>query len=367
MVQGIVGASTEGNILPVLNKIPYVGPALLVLEKFGDLKVAITADGKIALFSELTWLTTPDGSIYPDPDVELANRRHFLGGVERGQKYQICFNFGLGLKVNPGERAGAEGGLKLKGENCSVEIGEGVNSETMEATVIDINPAGDWPLIKRISGKVTGNLNAYLDAWVTRCEKDWEWDLIRFDYQYGTEPAAQWIPMSINISLKTLRDYGPVHFADKTPTLIEDFLPSGSYAMAQEDGALLFTDVANNGEFQLKLSLRQSENEWGQPSLIHSGGVILDSDMISAPGGGWWIAWSEVAIADENNPFAPTSIYATQLGADGQFIQPPHMVSVTTGAAVDVRLTRIQDTTTLVALTKSEGPGSSVRSIVASV
>jgi len=376
-VQGSLDASTKANILPILNKIPYVGPALLALEKFGDLKVFIDADGGIALFSQLTWLTASKGVIYNEPEIDRVGRRHFLGGVEGGPmlepskpgepnpRFEICFNFGLGLNVALGERAGASGKLLLTGNDCSAEVPGDNGLEKKPSAVILVNPAGDWPFIKRISGGVNGEIKAFLDAWVTRYEKEWVWELIKFDYQFGTDPVLHLVPMSIQISEKTLRDQGSVRFIGKAPVLIDHFLSSGSYSMSSDDGAVLFTDLANNGEFQLKIATRSARGTWDSALLVHSGGVVLDTALMPLTEGGWWMAWSEVAIADENNPFAPTTIYAAQLGDDGQFVQPSHVVSVTPDATVELKLVDMQGFVGLVAVTSDGGPGSALRSLMA--
>lgn len=339
-VTAVIGAKSSVSLMPVMTKIPYVGPVLLTIEKVADLDTRANVHGRAGLKSQTTWRT-----VFPrysehytyahPPDLDRQYRRHFLGGNETQDTttFDLCFNFGVGLDINVGERAGAGGYIDLSGDACWTDD---------PALLISSNPAGDWPPINRIQGDVRAGITAYLNLWVTECNKEWIWKLIKIDHQFGTDPSFQWIEMEITAWGTQRSDYTPSTFLGTSPQVVQDLLTIGDYdACPGNQEAMLFTDmVETGGDMALEFSPRGGVNEWNQPiTIAATDGAIIASALFRLPDDtGWMAVWTEIAENDVADPWAPSELkYSTSNNA-GDIWSAPVNVAALDGVATKISL-----------------------------
>jgi hypothetical protein len=98
-----------------------------------------------------------------------------------------------------GGRMGASGRIDLTGNEMNGK----------PCMIVTPNAFGDTPLIKRVEGLVKATFEAHVDAWIATLSKEWEWELIKFDHPFGTEPAFSLIPMTIRETRRSLTNAPP--------------------------------------------------------------------------------------------------------------------------------------------------------------
>jgi len=404
-VSGTVGAKVSVSILKILQKIPNVGQVLLLAEKAQVInKADAYTRGLIGLTSTTTWRTVYPheiehyveegygGSIIVDPETAKQHqlRRHFLGGDENAEnepeeeslktKFDICFGFGVGLEVAAlGNRVGATGEIALAGDDC------GKTNEP--ALTIETNPIGDWPPIRRISGDVRATLNAYLDVWLTKIEKEYVWKAIEIDIPMGEkeEAAAQGArapmalafpkttftltPMEITVSEVKRSEYPPADFEGTAPQVIQNFVPMGDYAGSATDNEqiMLFSDMDATGEVMLLKAALRNTGAWGNVSIIaQTGGAIVDT-AAAAAGDKWMAVWSEISSDDTANIYAPSTIRYALRDTSGEWTNPATVVDSLNGLGTELRLIPLGNTVALVYLETDEGPGADTFTIQGTV
>ncbi len=376
-VDGTVGAKATVSIIKILNKVPYVGPVILLAEKAGAINRADAyMRGLTGLTSTTTWRTvfphqTEHYSVVGPESRQL--RRHFLGGNESsgGQtKFDICFGFGVGLEVTAiGNRVGAFGDVALAGDSC------GRTEEP--ALTVETNPLGDWPPIRRISGDVRATLKAYLDAWLTKIDKKYVWKAIKINAVLGEKeqpPAGQSVRETMAVTLEypkttftlvemevtvteTPRDqYPPVDFVGQPPQLIRKFVPIGDAAATFGNiEVMVFTDMTVDGDMLLKSAVRSPGGTWTVgATLMQTAGAIVDT-VVAPVGDGWLTVWSEIAEANTGNIYAPSSLRYAVRDAGGTW-SAPATVSALSHLGLDLRLIPMGSQTGLVFLETDEGP-----------
>lgn len=353
-VGGGFGGTADVDLSGVTTKLGKVGLVIRLLDEAGLARVRGTLESRVGLESVTTWRTA-----FPPPrELDITGdtnpnvyRRHFLGGseqipaaqLERENEFTLCFGFGAGLKLELGtERAGASGTLRLTGADCGGRPSAGFT----------LNPRGDWPYLQRVRGALSGELTAFLDLWVTRVGKEWEFVRLPFDVQLGTEPVFELAP--VNISTRTLSPAtaAPAVFLPGRSNLLSGFYPAGSFATASESGgALLFTDVApESGEMTLRFS-----RDGRAPVTIAAAPGILGTALYPRPGGGWLAAWSTLHAGQVGSPFPSSRLVAAQADPDGNW-SGPALIAEFADAIHDLRFAAVGQGVGLVFLRTSGGP-----------
>lgn len=319
------------DITPVVQTIPTVGPIVSALKKtrFNPTFKA-NIDDAIGTTVSRTFTTQyphiikagSGGSVEvidPRDPTEHTARRHFLGGkmepFSKDYKLEraLCLRFGVGLEVETfGGRAGASGSLTLQGNECKLPTS--VGGKTQPAMKITLNQFGDWPPITRIQGKLTGEIEAYLDAWVTRFSKSWDFDLIEIDIPFNSEASFDLSPINISETIYGLSTAAAAEYLGEPPTLVQDlFLPGQVSVSGTGDAVILFTDVdSSTGEMLLQFAHRTGTHEWSAiGELARTGGVVA-ANILSLPGGGWLAVWTQIAPGNSTSLTPPTTLmYST--------------------------------------------------------
>ncbi|MBU0969412.1 MAG: carboxypeptidase regulatory-like domain-containing protein [Proteobacteria bacterium] len=345
-VSGQVGAEISASIFPVLKYIPKVGPVLFLLYKSGAVDIRALTKGLIGVRSMSGFKTT-----FPhqeEHDTLLVGqetkqwRRHFLGGNEVGdpvkeatdskklalqeqhqtdlgdafkngaETLDIAFGFGVGMDMVIARSLGAKATIELSGDDAWTGA---------PAMLIDINPNGDWPIVKRVRGDLRAVLEAYLQTWVARFQKKWHWKAWPIDYQFGTESVMKLIEMEITTQRRDLATEGPLEFKNESPVILDKAPPIIASRIATGAGGdmLLYTDMAASGrDMVLKASLRTGSQGWGQPVVIaQAAGTIVNADIIALAGGGWLAVWTQIDKEQANVLYPPSKIMYTMGNADG--------------------------------------------------
>jgi hypothetical protein len=338
-VWGGIGVEAQLNLRPITGKLPYVGPALITLDRTGGLSIFGDLDARVDLASRRTWRTLfppPTGSTVGDPRVWS---RHFLGGTEdlnlpplKTNKFDLAFNFGVGLSVELARgRAGAGGKLRLAGNEHPIT--------GRPSLVVALNPDGDWPPIKRISGKAFAELNAYLDAWIVRWEEDWQWEIAAFDIQLGTESTFALAPVT-----RTLRSYRPdgqpaATFIGETPIVLQHgyrMLRHGSVSAGTN--AMVYTDGTGGSNMALRIALQLPDGTWSAPHEVATAPGFV-AVAVAPIDSGFMALWSEVTSADVGNPYPGSTVrWATSGHTADSWSAPGTLMAFSNSVASDVFL-----------------------------
>lgn len=353
-VGGGFNGTADVDLSQFTDKLGQVGLIIRILDEVGLARVRGTLESRVGLESVTTWRTAfpPPRELDTTGDANPnVYRRHFLGGseqippiqLERENEFNLCFGFGAGLKLELGtERAGASGTLRLTGENCGGR----------PSASFTLNPRGDWPYLQRARGAMSGELTAFLDLWVTRVGKEWEFVRLPFDIQLGTEPVFELAPLNISTRTLSPATAAPAVFLPGQSNVLSGFYPAGSFAAAGgTDGALLFTDVApESGRMALKFSRNGSA-----PVTLAAAPGILGAALHQLPDGGWLAAWSELTAEQVGSPFPSARLLAARADAGGVW-SAPEIIAEFPDAVHDLRMVAPDGQVGLLFLRTSAGP-----------
>ncbi len=206
VVNGSALASVRANLNPITRKIPYAGPVLYALDKTGLMNIHGTITGALSLESQTNWNTLrprDQESVVGGGSLDHTRRRHFLGGNEDisvsppafENKFELGFNFGVGLQITIQDLLDAHGKIAIQGEEKNIP---GLGPVPV-ATIV-INTQADWPPIESIQGAINLNINATVNLILTELEVGWDWDAITFSHEFGTHNLFQLIPLGITVS-----------------------------------------------------------------------------------------------------------------------------------------------------------------------
>ncbi|WP_309400064.1 carboxypeptidase regulatory-like domain-containing protein [Cerasicoccus maritimus] len=357
------------NLEPVTGKVPYIGPILAGLSVSEALVIYGAVDADIALNATRTWKTdnptrtalqqpefpvssTPGSEEYViistnDP-IQTTPRNHFLGGAEDEpgptDEFILTFNFGVGMDIDVvGGNAGAKARFNLTGL-------DGDSEERSENSVLVVpNKFGDWPPIERISGRMTGSLEAFADLYVTTLEKSWEWDLIRFDHQFTTDSLIEFIPMTV-VQRSTANAL--VEVTGEAPEILSDLTVHSHIAVPESNASfLIFTEGADGGGTSIRLLNRVDDHSFGSvgSSEIGLAEYVVDLAVVEHWTGEWIVAWSEIAADDANLESPPTTIRAIVGSEDMATWSAPETVAELNGVARRVTAGRAEGTFSYVA------------------
>lgn len=360
-VAGQVGVRMNASFMPVLTRIPYAGPILLLLHKTIKFDLGAVVRGLIGLRSMMGWSTVFPQQIehYTTMPVETGQlRRHFLGGYEGpspGTKsftntFDLCFNFGVGFYAKVGEWAGATATIDLAGDDCWTKN---------PALLCDINTRPSGHPLRRVRGDARAVIDAYLDAYVVKYQRRWYWKWRAIDHQFGTETVFYLNPMEILVSETHRNRYGSATFDGRRPQLLRGFLPIGTYDSASgSTEAIAFTDMLSlGGDMGLKVMLRTGPTTWSQPKLVYlTKGAVIAAQVVPKPdGSGWMAVWTEIEDNHVDDFYPPSLIrYATSDSA-GSTWTAPQAIAALDEVAATLRLVPFGDGLALVYSKTGEG------------
>ena len=364
------------NLNPIIHTIPTVGPVVLALQRtpvnpefFANISNGIGTTISREWSTQYPHIVKAGNggsvvSLTPE-DSNHTRRRHYLGGAQEtlGTKFKleraICVRFGVGLEASIASgRLGASGTLSLTGNECLIPTGVGGGEQP--ALKITLNQFGDWPPVTRIQGGVKGEIEAYLDAWVARFSKSWEFNLITIDIPFNSEASFDLSPMSITETVFALDTSVAAEYLGEPPTLVQElFLPGQVAVSGIGDTVMVFTDVdPNTGEMVLRVANRTSTHTWGAIGELARAGGVVEVDVLALPSGGWMTVWTEITSEDSMSMTPPTTLmFATS--TDGINWTSPASVSTLGGVASDFRLVpMVGDDVGLIFMETDRGPSS---------
>ncbi len=321
-----VGANLEGyiryNLGGLTSKIPYVGPALYLADKAGVLQFFARADAAVRVDSIETWRTQEperQGPIflsggspqtppvppeiqtitYVQDDRDLTPQRHMFGGMRdtsilKTNSMAIGFNFGASLEAEADVkyvRLYGRAGLELTGDE---ENGTVLGKPSLRVAV---NPYGDWPVVRRVTGQANMTLTARADLTIAEIGKTWTWPLVHIDHQFGTSNAVYVTDLGTHV-WRQVKNYPPVQLVDSGPALLQSCLPMQRYCAAGNGLAFLSFD-RDRGLTILMVSFHDA-GAWSPPIEIAAAAQIIDVEMaqLPPPDGRWLAAWGEIASED---------------------------------------------------------------------
>ncbi|MEQ1851354.1 MAG: hypothetical protein ABMA01_07155 [Chthoniobacteraceae bacterium] len=373
---GSITGNLEFNVTEFIEKVPHVGQVVTALNAIDENAVVVTAtlDLMTGVQHQLSFSTEfprnvefPAGGSIALPagdDSYHTLRRSYLGTkfdplagkTQTWLETNFYLYAAVGLGFDIGGFAGAKGELRLTGQERYFPRAP----EPVPSMKITMNAFGDWPLLKRIEGSLNAYVTAYLDVWVTKLEKSWEWELITIDHQFNSAPFFDLVKINISNTTRTVAGGTPATFTSLAPAPIRGLYALSNYATASAAGDLLaFVDIApGTGAMVLKVAKRTGPLTWGAPvTVATTTGAVLRPQMVTLPGGGAMLVWTEIAPGDTGDA-TPPSILKFSTTADGVAWSPPGTVASLSGVAADSRLfTLPAGKVGLVFIESDAGPG----------
>ena len=269
-------------------------------------------------------------------------------------KTEIFLDLGVGLAAVSGPRDRSY--FKLAG---TIAFGPPSTQGGGKGVVFTLNPKEVWPPVTNIKGAISGRLAVSADIWVAVVSKKWQWDLYRFDWQFGTEPYFDLIPLSVSDELILPSMGSSAVFDADSARLVEGFYQAGAMDLTETGpAALLFTDISGEtGEMTLKSATAEG-NGWGTPVQIAAAPGIVDASITAIPGGGWMAVWSEIIAEDIGNPYPSSTVKYSISGPSGLEWSPPEILTQDTGVAHQIQSARAGNDVVLTYTATGSGPTS---------
>ena len=377
---GFLGLEVAFDMKPYATKVPYVGPVLLLVDQVYSTNFVIDAkvDGGIGAGRNIVWTTDyprtfenppPDMTVDPGlvvDDSRKVLRRHFLGGTEENNVTQtntvgltnfICFTVGVGFDVKAGSLAGASGRLGLTGTNCPI-----ANAPT---ATLELNQLGSWPVVRRISGSMEAQFKAFLNVWIRKYEKEYKWNFMPFDYQFGTDPFFMLVPLDIGFTSIDPLAFPSANFQAMSPTVLTNLFPAAAIAATEAgNGAIVFADTLSGGQgMAVRVTLRNPDGTHAAPVTLGTAGGVMNVQIVPLSSGEWMVAWVEMDLAEMNNPFPPTRIRSVVSSQTGSVWTMPVTVASQTDAVSELRLVSSPMFTGAAWFHTSDGPGAILQSL----
>ncbi len=360
-VGGSLSGSVKVNVSPITSKIPYVGPALLALDKSEGLQFFFTINGGIGLEVNNRWRTEYPASQFGDtvdPTQKLNYRRHFLGGMEEiispppvttgGNSVALCFRFGVGGAVSVGKgTVTATFDLALQGNPCG-----GLDSLVITPTT---NSFGS-PVV-RVNGALNLTAGVSVDLGAASFSHELiNVDLLPIDVQFGTESSFYFVAMS-DIPSVLLVSTAPacVYVPGSGPDRVRNFYRAGATSVSGSGNGLTYTDIDPTNDLMV-LRLTGTDCLGNEPVTVASAPGILSVAATRLPSGQWLTAWSEIAAADIGSPYSTSTIKYSLSGTNCTNWTPAAVVAVLPDQATDLRLVTSGSLTGLVWLHAADGP-----------
>jgi len=358
------------NLRPLTGRIPYIGPVLTQLDKKKQVQLFATLDGSSGLKTVRSWSTEfppPRGTTIPPGPINHVIRRHAYGGSTDAfeDSISLCQKFGAGLS---GEffrgKIAINGSLNLEGEKCASALDKKKGS----AVSLTFNENPDWPPLLELDGELTAKIRASATFTVIEVSKQWSWEILRFHYEFGTEPIFSLSPMGISEVEISPLTHPASTFSGTQPELIRNLYPAGVMRASSggTEDILLYTQTHSTSGMVLRVSIRGDGGTWDAPVDIAGAGGVVAADLVPISSGGWMAAWNEVALADIGNPF-PTSLvkYAVS-DLSGTSWSAPGLIEDLDGIAFDLRLIPSGSFLGLLVIEAGDGPFSDLLTLKSS-
>ena len=360
-VSGAVQATVRYNMTPILSKIPTVGPVLLSLDKTETLQILGRLQGGIGADVTSRWTTFyPPARGSTSGALNHVFERHQFGGRSPGDALNdnalnLCFNFGVGMDVNiAGGRLGASGTLSIQGENCGLT--------SLPALQVTANKLTDWPPIERVDGTLTASVEAFLDVWVTRFEKKWEWDLIKMSHQFGTEAVEDIRSIGLASTVFSPESALPSEFDPDAENLVNQLFPAASVATAigeADSQALAYTDIdPETGAMRFMMALKTGDGTFTEPVTVAQAPGMVSIAIAQKANADWLAAWTELDASSIGKPFPTSRIMVATSANNGSSWSSGVEVTSLIGVAAELRLQSLSDRMGLLFLHTTEGPAS---------
>lgn len=358
-LQAKIDSSTSGGVsfaanvdlTPFAAGLPVVGPPIVALGKIKGLIVegryepGVGAEVTRSLTTRYTTEFSP-GTPNNTParmldSIPLAPRRSpfgeeflpFVGDETKALLAGLKTGLHLGLQT-------PDGGLGIGARATIATTGSRNPSITLPSLRFEMNKFGDWPLIKRVSGNVTGTWEAYLRAYVFKFTRTGEWLNIPIDQPFNTYATIQFIPYTEVETSSSITTETPIDWWALEPHMAGNYSGFCSYATATVGGAagLAVLDPGGpGGAVRVKFSKETAPGVWSAPVTVASASAVTAMAMNALASGAWMLIWAEVP-AGSLSDLAPATTLKFSTSATGATWTAPATLTTTTGTAFDIRL-----------------------------
>lgn len=379
-IQGEIGVEAKVNLVPALSVIPTVGQVLLGLNRAEVLNIDGLIDGALGLRSLTAWTTEFPQTWEHNSTLTLPEtsqpRRHFLGGNETGSQngqhqWDLCFRTGLGVGVDVWNGAlGGSGKIAVAGYDCWTAT---------KSLYCEGNTLGDWPPIKRIRGDARLEFDLFIDAWVVKYGRHWDFPFVAIDHQFKTTANAigekrelrsralgnpigattefYLYPMTITSFEVRVTDFDPATFDRRSPQVVRECLPLGTFCADGAAGVAFIDMLEGRREMGLRFILRTGPQSWSDPVLIaQTPGAIIDAALAATPDDQAWVAvWTVIAQAHVGDNYPPSTIWYSVRNAQTGSWSAPAILADLAEVGQQLRLVPFNSGLALIFLQTDEG------------
>jgi len=326
---GTLDAAVDLDTAPALARIPYVGPFLLAADKAGIAKLRILVEMMTGGKVETLWKT-----VYPKTQAgysvtEQPARTHFLGGLETQTVLQFLWRFAGGLRAS----------VLWDSVQAFAKFQIGPPKGLFDPGVkFTFNSDALWPPIKRVEGALSFVGGVKTTAAGVSVSRTFQYDALRIDWQFGTEPFFDLVPSHETVVLHTPFTSDPSQWVGQDGVLVDKVYGAGVQAVASGSGAMAFTQVDEaTGTVAIAVCLPVGD-VLSPPVQVASSAGVLSLALTRLGAGEHLVAWSEIAPKDLGQLTFSTSIrYVTSAGG-GTSWTAPQLLEAQSSAALHLAL-----------------------------
>ncbi len=359
-----LGIITRYRLNKLLRRVPHVNAALAFLEAVAGLDVFWVFDFGIGgdMSSEFSLLVdeapesgVPTGS----PSLDAFGGKDSRLPIDLDA---IFFKSATGLELAAwSDRLKVRGLLKLGAPNDVIVPLGGMK--------LVPNPESWWPPIVRLTGAFSIELSLMADTWGVGFAKQWQWDLKRFDVEFGTEPSFNLTPSGLVTTVIAPSTMPPGGGAPAGERLVTDLYPLTPVASAwSKDGSgLAYVQTEPMSGTSSLVAAIGAPGAWAEPvTVATTDGIVVGAAVAALKDGRWLAAWSDRA-ADDPSASPPTAVqWAVGDGSDGPWTDSGVVADVE-ATAHDLQLAALEGGAVLVFRVNAEGPESVVEAVRAAV
>jgi len=322
----------------VVIAIPYAGLIFLTLDSLDlslPFKVTLTFRFGAGADHQYSWQSVQPRPLNLITTVLGPPRLNFLGSeltqvaaealnpgpgwsvIAPTERTDLLFMAGVDLKASLGSDSDFGVGGYLSG---GLELGAPTQGGDRGVRV-KLNPEGEGAPFLEIVGSITGGIEWKVNLLGLQYGASHRWDLLPFQWQFGTEPFHSIYPMP-TIKITKPSDVSPAVWVGGKTTLVSDFYSAGTLDFSPGSSpGLVYTQTDPAGGMKLLMSL-WSPTGFGAPvEVAKAPGAIVAAALSPLPASqapfGWMLAWSEIAPADLGNPLA-ASVLKSAISSDAQ-------------------------------------------------
>ena len=271
-----ISGRVEFNIVPVLNLIPGVGPAIAAVLGYVDLRVGAYVDFLVGGDVIVRMETLPPTVGGTDGMAIQPVRSHFLAGEEFRPDVVEDVDFAVRLALGAGLYGGLGARLRVEG---GIAFTSPADREIRGARITLGNER--WPFISRVEAAVSAQAAVRLRLGL-EVEREFQVDLVRVDQQYGTEPVFTLTPTGERSEIITPDSAPPTVFVGRGGRLVDQVYGAGVFGRGP-DGGLLYT-AAESGGLRLMYAAPEPALIAEVPGVV--GGAVgrVDGDLVAVWG-----------------------------------------------------------------------------------